>query len=528
MTPVKGGLVTNRRIRSVQRGFILLSAARRPAYGGRVISWLGDFFRFWWSLLYWNGRKTLFRLGARDHTRCPCQNPSDSGLALQTRCEASATWNKSARFRRVCPLLVETPDGLRCSANTENVRPFWGRAVGCYAAVLLALYLAGIGTLFFVMRGVGYEVGLTTLLWPGRWSEVRTAQERMYALRAQQAMAAGNFQGAILALEMVCSLNPRNQAAALALANLWQVSGRAVQADNIYERLMAEFPERRVEIAQLWYRALLARADFARIKRLAAELLRADERNRAAWLHALFFAARQTSDPLPLNELLAASATLPDWCVLLLTIEHELLTGNMRNISQLTRVWAEPGSAYLPVYQVDRLISFGRHREALAALEGYAGQLPVDEAGFLRLRIYTLLGWSSLVETEAGTLLAYPMRPQLAAQFSAFLIRHPNRTILARAADRFVRDGPRPDGESFPVYTAVLLAAARCGDTQRAAYLADIIRQHASADLRAISTLGQLLANDDESVRIDRILPIVPLPTEMVYALLERYHRPAP
>ncbi len=528
MTPVKGPLVTFRLIQPVRRVFILLSAARGAAYGGRVISWLGDFFRFWWGLLHWNARKTWFRLGSRDASTCPCQNPSDSGLALQTRCEAAATWNRSARFRRVCPLLVETPEGLRCSANTENVRPFWGRAAACYGAALLALYLAGAGALFFTMRGIGYEVGLSSILWPGRWSEVRVAQERMYARRAQQAMAAGNFQGAILALEMVCSLNPRNQPAALALANLWHVSGRSVQADSIYQRLMAEFPARRAERAQLWYRALLARADFARIKQLVPGLLREDERNRAAWLHALFFAARQTADPLPLNELLAASAALPDWCVLLLTIEHELLSGNMRNVGQLTRVWAEPATPYLPIYQVDRLISFGRHREALAVLEGYAGRLPADEAGFLRLRIYTLLGWTSLVETEAGTLLAYPMRPQLASQFSAFLIRHPNRDILARFADRFVRDGPRPDAESFPVYAATLLAAARCGDAQRTGYLTEIIRQQTSANLRAVGALSQLLRQNDDSVRLDRILPTVPLPTEVVYALLERYHRPAP
>jgi tetratricopeptide (TPR) repeat protein len=350
----------------------------------------------------------------------------------------------------------------------------------------------------------------------------------MYARRAQEAMTAGNFPGAILALEMVCSLNPRNHAAALALANLWQVSGRAAQADAIYERLMAQLPERRTEFGRLWYRALLARADFDRIKRLAPEMLRTDGRNRAAWLHALFFAARQTADPLPLNGLLADTAGLPDWCVLLLTIEHELLSGNMRSLGSLTRVWADPGSPYVPLYQADRLVSFGRHREALSVLDGYAGRLPADEAGFLRLRIYSLLGWDSLVETEAGTLLAYPMRPQLAAQFSAFLLRHPHREVLARFADRFVRDGPRPDGESFPAYAAVLLAAARCGDTQRADYLAGIIRQHISADLRAIGTLGQLLRQNDDSARIDRILPAVPLPTEVVYALLERYHRPAP
>lgn len=126
-----------------------------PAYGRRVISWLGDFVRFWWALPYWNLRKTLFRLRGRDPVDCPCQHPSDSGLAYQTRCEAAATWNRAARVRCVCPLLVGTPEGLRCSIAAANVRPFWGRACAFAAGAFVALYLGGVLLAFLGLKGIG-------------------------------------------------------------------------------------------------------------------------------------------------------------------------------------------------------------------------------------------------------------------------------------------------------------------------------------------------------------------------------------
>jgi hypothetical protein len=183
----------------------------------------------------------------------------------------------------------------------------------------------------------------------------------------------------------------------------------------------------------------------------------------------------------------------------------------------------------MPVYQVERLVSFGRHQEALAVLDGYRGRLPADEAGFFRLQIYTRLGWTAPAETEADALLSLPMRPQLAAQFCAHLLRHPERPLLARYADRFVRYGPRPAPEAYPHYAATLLTAARCGDAERSDYLDQIIRQQITTDVRALGALREILAKSDASKRIELILPAVPLPTEVVYALLERpHHPPAP
>ena len=97
-----------------------------------MAGWFGDLGRLYWGLLYWNARKTLFRIaGARG--QAPCQHPSDSGAAGVTGCEACAAWSSRARFKRLCPLIASGPDGRRvCGVAAADVRPFWGRA----AAVL--------------------------------------------------------------------------------------------------------------------------------------------------------------------------------------------------------------------------------------------------------------------------------------------------------------------------------------------------------------------------------------------------------
>jgi len=90
---------------------------------------------------------------------CPCQTYSDSGHALDSRCDAIVDWTQPARFRRVCPLLTQTPQGWRCSVNAESVRPYWGRALLHASVAGLFLYLAGTLALYTVLRTARYDTG---------------------------------------------------------------------------------------------------------------------------------------------------------------------------------------------------------------------------------------------------------------------------------------------------------------------------------------------------------------------------------
>lgn len=481
---------------------------------------------FWWALLYWNARKTWFRLRGATRDSCPCQVYSDSGHALDSRCSAVINWRNPARFRRVCPLLTETKDGWRCGVDAERVRPFWGRAALFIGAALLALYLGGTLAVYAFLRSAHYETSYLTVAWPPNWSDLRNSQEKLYATRAQQALAKGDYAEAILALQMVCEINPKNYAAAITLANLAQIAGQPYVAEHIYARLMHQVPEQRPATAKIWIRSLLAHGDYAQIKPLATAMLSEDSGRREAWLHTLLFAARQTRDPAALEAILNSPTVLPEWCVELTRIELLLLQNRKdQALPLLTRVHNRPGSPYLPYYQAEKLMDLGRHEQAGELINAYASRLPLEEAAFLRLRLFAAQKWTSLMEPEYENLLSYPMTPRLAAQFCAWFIRSPDRAAFARYADRFQLHGPTLNSETLPLYHATYLAATACQDTARAEQFAVMIAKFTGANARAVRALADLLAQNAPPRQMTQLLPLVPLPVEVIYAIHER---PAP
>ena len=442
---------------------------------------------------------------------------------MESRCDAVMQWQRAARFRRICPLLKETPDGWRCSVNAQEVRPFWGRALVYGAATLLGVYLVAGSAVFVTLRLTQHEISYFALVWPPRWKEIRSSQEKLYAVRAQQAMAAGRYQEAILSLEMVCRLNPRNYTAGLALASLSQVAANPTVTESIYERLLRDVPDQRTQTAQILFRNLLARSAYDKIKSLAAVMVVEDAGQRGTWLHALFFAARQTNDPEVLKKLLEQRSLLPEWCVELVTIEQALLRNRLAEVApRLTRVYGLHSAPYVPYYQVDRLLRHGRPDDALNLLGSYGRIIPADEAAFLQLRVWRALGWKSLVDSGHEALLLQPMTNRLAAQCCAYLVGNPAPGLLAGYLEKFNREAPPLSMESLPLYHAMYLAADVAGNRSGAENIAGRIKRFTGTDARVLQGLVQLLATSRKDDRLSRILPLVPLPTEVVYAILER------
>jgi hypothetical protein len=485
-----------------------------------VIGWIADFFRFWWALFYWNARKTWFRLNGAHRDSCPCQNFSDSGHALDARCRAVELWQKPERFRRVCPLLTETPEGWRCGVDAERVRPFWGRAFVYGGTALLALHLLGSLAVFAVLRSTGYEVSYRTVVWPALWSELRVSQEQLHANRAQKALKEGNFKAAILSLQTVCELNPRNYSAGITLAKLMQLAGQPAVAEHIYERLMHDVPEERATTARIWIRPLLARAAYPEIKNLASAMLSEDSARREAWLHALLFAARQTSDRETLTYLLKNEHGLPAWCVDLIRIEQLLLENDLAQATaRLDRIYPRPVITYVPCYQVDQLLRLGLPTQATKLIDAYGTRLPPEDAAFFRIRAFRAQKWSSLLESEYEILLSYPLTPRLAGLFCAALIEQPSPELLAPFLDRFLQHGPELNEENLPLYHASYVAAALGGESERAAKLAGVIGRFTNSQNKAMRALGEFLARGTPQPQITRLLPLVPLPLDTIYAI---------
>jgi hypothetical protein len=488
----------------------------------RVIGWFADFFRFAWGLFYWNTRKSLFRIrGGRG--RHPCQNASDSGRALETQCDACLHWDKPARFASVCPLLVATPRGLRCSAHAADVRPFWGRTARYYGSSLLALYLAGALGVFVFLRSIGYPVSILHLAWPGLWYRVPQVRSAYFFEKGNQAFAAGRIKEGLLYFDNAYKFDPANYLAGLALARNYQTTHTAI-SDAVFTRLYYEHPRQRAATAQDWFRALLARGDFPKVAELAARELIADPGHASPWMRALVFATRQTGDAAPLTALLASKdpAAAP-WHQLITT---ELVArGPDRNAlaRALRAPWPLNAPAYARYYQIEGLIALGDHFNALDQLGRQVGRLDEETALGLRLAAYARAGSKSQLTYEFNVLLTRPLTPPVIKLLTAHLVRYPDPALFAHLYDKFERANLPLTTDNAGSHFSVLCVAGVHQDRVRLRALILRLKDLASASFLRLNLVEDFFNNESPAKRISTFLPILPVPLEVTYALLERY-----
>ena len=490
-----------------------------------MIGWFADFFRFAWGLFYWNTRKSLFRLrGAR--VRTPCQNTSDSGRAFETQCDACLHWDKPVRFARVCPLLVSTPKGLRCSAHAADVRPFWGRTARYCGAAVVSVYLVGaLGFLVF-LRSVGYPVSILHLAWPGLWYRVPQVRSAYFFDKGNAAFNAGRLKEGLLYFDNAYKFDPSNYLAGLALARNYQTTHTAI-SDAVYTRLYHEHTRQRAATAQDWFRALLARGDFPKVAELAAREVIADPIHASAWMRALFFATRQTGDNTPLSALLAnQDAAAQPWHPLLAT---ELLARGPDAAAYrqaLRTPWPFEAPAFARFYQIDALIALGDRFNALDQLGRQVGRLDEETALALRLAAYARGGSQTQLTYEFKVLLTRPLTPPVTKVLAAHLIRYPDPALFVLLYEKFERANLPLTTENAGTHFSVLCVAGVHQDRARLRALIVRLKDLASASFLRLNLVEEFFTNESPAKRISTFLPILPVPLEVTYALLERYPGP--
>jgi hypothetical protein len=492
-----------------------------------VTGWFADFFRLAGGLLYWNTRKSWFRL-RRGRARCPCQSPSDSGRALETQCEACLHWASVERFRRVCPLLVSTPQGWRCSADTADVRPFWGRAFRYYGGALGAVYLAGVIAIFIFLRSVGYPVSIVHVAWPPAWHRVGEARGWFFMEKARQAFAANRTAEAILYLSNAYEFDPANYTAGLTLAQTLQ-SGQPVLSNRLYERLLHEHPARHADTAQNWFRALLARGDFDAVQGLASEEVLADGPHASVWMRAFIFATHQNHRAAPVHALRdSAVPTAVVWRPLLDT-ELLLLAGRTAEARQMLEQsdWAAlpPYGLY---YQVSQLLELGNAYAALDALERNRTRLDDEACVSLELAAFARQGARRPLQQLADQLLAPRLSLPVIKILSAQLIRYPDPALLDHLYARFRAERIPFNTESAGVIMALLCATGASSDWVKFAEIRGAIAAQAGSSQAILAAVEGFFRGQSSTTRITSLLPALPLPLEVNYALITRYPGPPP
>ncbi len=492
-----------------------------------MLGWLADFFRLAWGLVYWNTRKAWFQW-RRGRAKCPCQNPSDSGRALETGCEACVNWDKPRRFQRVCPLLVETKDGLRCAANTADVRPFWGRLFGYYGGALLTIYLAGAITVFAVLRAIGYPISVVHVVWPGLWYRVPQARGWFFAQKSQKAFAAGRTAEGLLYLSNAYQFDPGSYQIALALAKNLQV-GRPRESDVLFERVLHEHPAQRDATAAEWFRALLARGDFPKIATLAHGETLADIAHAHVWVRALLFATRQLGDDTQLRELHAdRSPAAAPWRQLL-DIELLLRAGRPREArAALDRPWPASASPFTVYYRVSTLTALGDTYAALDTLEANRARLGGGDYTLLRLDALAAAGARRPLAERIDEVLAQKLTPASTMVLCTHLVHHPDPAVFARLVDKAQQEKLPLDSSTAGAWFTLLCTAGAVGDLPRLHALVITLKLTANSPFVALNAVESFFRGETGAEKITTFLPLIPLPLEINYALIERFLPPPP
>lgn len=444
---------------------------------------------------------------------------------MESQCDACVGWNKPARFRRVCPLLVATPAGLRCSVDAHEVRPFWAIAVRYYGGVALGVYAVAVLTVFMFLRTVGYPVSIVHVGLPPLWHKVGQARGWFFLERSNRAFAAGQTTEGLLYLANAYEFDPANYAAGLTLAKNYQAAQPAL-SNAVFERLLRDHPDKAAATAQDWYRALLARGDFDRIIELAREQVRLGGAHANAWMRGLLFACRHARDDAALRELLADQApAVAPWHPLL---ETELLLRAGRTAAAraaLERPWpaAPPFALY---YRIESLIDLHEPMAALDWLARESKALGGDAEATLRLEAYAKAGAKKLWQAVVDALLAPRLDPPRLVILCAHLIRHPDPALFDRLYAKLEHEPLALDNETAGVWFALLCTAGAIDHRVRLHELAQQLQHASKTPFVALRLVEAFFRGETPERRVTTFLPIMPLPLEVTYALIDRYSLP--
>lgn len=486
--------------------------------------WCADLFRAVGSLLYWNTRKTLFRLrGARG--QAPCQNPSDSGRAHETGCDACLHWRKPRRFRHVCPLLAFSPAGAPiCSVPTSEVRPFWTRAFLFAGAGIFTAYLLLVIFAFGFLKQRGYEISFATVALPTRWERFPDIQARLFFNKGREAYAAGRLNEAVLALSFAFEKSPENYEAGALLAWIWQAS-QPTLSNRIYLQLLRSHPDRRAETAQRWYRVLLNRGDFVSIAHLAAEQLAQHPASTPAWVYALLFASRQAPQAGLLAKALEHASAFDPEVRGVLQLEQTL-----RNLDPPTAVslllGSHAGSSEKPLvlyHHIDSLIRLKHGRKALDILNNQGSALDERSRATLKLAALGMIHDTSARRAEIESILGAGTTLAAVEFLTANLISYPEVQLIRAYFSMLEKHPLAATSDNFGGYAALYCLAALSNDADRTSMLAEVLRQISGTPLTFLTGIEHYFHGDAEDQRLTTYLSrLQSLPIEVVFALYER------
>ncbi|MBI2814722.1 MAG: hypothetical protein HYX71_10600 [Opitutae bacterium] len=494
----------------------------------RLLNWLADTGRFPAGMFYWNIRKSLYAWRGR-RGPCPCQNPSDDNVPGRVRCEAILHWHNPARFRKICPLLVETPEGWRCAVPAGRVRPFWGRVAGHAALLLLLLYLGAVTLAFLGLRLVGHApVSWTQVAWPRQWEEIPRLQSKQLFRQAIDSFGRGRLAEARLALATAWQLDPANYDVALMLSQISMFQRSYAFADGQFMLLWRDHPANRGRTSVVYHDTLLALDRMGKLAEFSVVMAAADRAHASVWIRSALLAARSMpaadAAQFATKEAAAIRALAPH-AQQLLGAEFALQAGEeIKALAALHKPFSGPVNPYYTQYQIERLAGLGAAADAQLLLDQMGPLLGDFDHLLNQTALSTLAG--DLTEAHAAfrKLLRLPLNRQRLERLATLLIAHPDACLYRELHARLLGD---PRFEAIADGATMWITGIVCAAQTEADYWKTHGRQAAGVGYPALGKLDFSSRDIQATDSVGHLVNVLSLPREVILALLWRV-APAP
>ena len=228
-----------------------------------------------------------------------------------------------------------------------------------------------------------------------------------------------------------------------------------------------------------------------------------------------------------LQELRANSApVLRAWQPIFET-ESLLRAGRTREArARLDARWPADNSAFCLYYRVSTLSELRDTYAALDLLGQYPNLLDAEATLTLRLDALAAGGMRRPLKQEIDRLLAVPLTPSnlpVVKILCAHLIRFPDPDAFGRLSDKVVRDETPLQSDSAGIWFSLFCTAGTVGDRVRLHEYTARLRNASQRPFMALSAVEAFFRGETAERRFLLYLPLLPLPLEVTYALLERY-----
>jgi len=385
--------------------------------------------------------------------------------------------------------------------------------------------VALLGT-FSAYRIIGYRVPVYVVAWPPAWHRIHQARADYYYRMALRSLAAGDVRRSYLALGQVYMLDPDNTNAARLLAQFAQIANPGF-SDAIYARLLLPSHGDREEAAQAWFRALLARGEFAAMSGLSARMLREGAAQAPAWTQGLLFAREMTVDHSDLDRLLRSPGKMPVEARTVLALAGSIRSGSKKDWCDRVELALDSATTTFEVfYSLNQMIEMGRAPDVVTFLQGFeVAEIPAYDRESLELGAYSSLGWHALERQKVASLLGPGASAPVANLLAAHLIRHPDPGVAEYVFEQLDKRPLPCTAANSGAHAALLCMAGVNGLSKRMGEQSDILGKIVGGDFAAAGMLREFFQSPASGKNAAVFLPaLAQLPLEVVYALTERYH----